>query len=75
LQRRRKLQSIVAQLIHGIKLAAAATMAGGGGGGEGGGGGGGGGGGDTSGGGYGSSNTAPTITNTSMNVSVQENQT
>ena len=37
--------------------------------------GGGGGGGDTSGGGYGSSNTAPTITNTSMNVSVQENQT
>ena len=41
----------------------------------GGGGGGGGGGGDTSGGGYGSSNSAPTITNTSMNVSVQENQT
>ena len=40
-----------------------------------GGGGGGGGGGETSGGGYGSSNSAPTITNTSMNISVQENQT
>ena len=38
-------------------------------------GGGGGGGGTPSGGGYGTTNSAPTITNTSMNVSVQENQT
>jgi len=39
------------------------------------GGGGGGGGGTPSGGGYGTTNSAPTITNTSMNVSVKENQT
>jgi hypothetical protein len=31
--------------------------------------------GDSSGGGYGSTNTAPTITNTALNISVQENQT
>ena len=41
----------------------------------GGGGGGGGGGGESSGGGYGNTNTAPTINNTTLNISVQENQT
>ena len=41
----------------------------------GGGGGGGGGAGDSSGGGYGNTNTAPTINNTTLNISVQENQT